>query len=563
MCSPRAARPEAVDGDNEHCAALSATTLTTTQTCLTIATSTGKPRRQGPLGRVQNGTFDELRTDMTNRLGHPSTVPPITQNLTSAPDVHQDFAKLLDGVGLDPKDTGGEVTFTGADPILPSKHRLGAIMAMGMMGPAVATQIFYRMRGGPAQDLSVDLRKAVAHINPLFLFKPTAGGYPLHSPLLSPAYGAMEFNIYPTKDDRWYLPTAVYPHMWVDWAGLLKSGLDVKSVGQAISQWNALDLENAAAERGMIGAMSRTPQEWYAHPQGALLAQTPMIEIIKIGDSDPELPPLPNAKRPLSGINVASFTHVIAGPVVSRTLAEQGAQVLDLANPALEIGVLIQDTHVGFRSTFMDLKQKPYFDKAVELLRDADVMVENYRGTKIAEFGLSAEEVAKIRPGIVYTSVRGFGSDGPWADRGGFDMDANVATGYTALEGTEDKPQLPPTVILNDYLAGYLTSLGVVAALILRATHGGSYHVRTSLSRFSMWYSELGVFDRAYMLDTIKRPEHQHIPPTGFELNGAFGKQVRLEPGITFSKTPGYWEVPGHPTVVPLGASEAKWLPAY
>src|SRR6476660_1604836 len=138
MCSPRAARPEAVDGDNEHCAALSGTTLTTTQTCLTIATSTGKPRRQGPLGRVQNGTFDELRTDMTNRLEHPSTVPPITQNLTSAPDVHQDFAKLLDGVGLDPKDTGGEVTFTGADPILPSKHRLGAIMAMGMMGPAVA-----------------------------------------------------------------------------------------------------------------------------------------------------------------------------------------------------------------------------------------------------------------------------------------------------------------------------------------------------------------------------------------------------------------------------------------
>src|SRR6476619_3336221 len=113
---------------------------------------------------------------MTNRLEHPSTVPPITQNLTSAPDVHQDFAKLLDGVGLDPKDTGGEVTFTGADPILPSKHGLGAIMAMGMMGPAVATQIFYRMRGGPAQDLSVDLRKAVAHINPLFLFKPTAGG---------------------------------------------------------------------------------------------------------------------------------------------------------------------------------------------------------------------------------------------------------------------------------------------------------------------------------------------------------------------------------------------------
>src|SRR6201997_5728682 len=147
---------------------------------------------------------------MTNPVGHPSTVPPITQNLTTAPDIDQDFAKLLDGVELDPKDTGGEISFTGADPILSSKHRLGAIMAMGMMGPAVATQIFYRVRGGPAQDLSVDLRKAVAHINPLFLFKPTAGGYPLNSPLLSPAYGALEFNIYPTKSGRWDLPTAIY-----------------------------------------------------------------------------------------------------------------------------------------------------------------------------------------------------------------------------------------------------------------------------------------------------------------------------------------------------------------
>lgn len=491
----------------------------------------------------------------------PSTSPPITQNLTSTPDVDQDFHKLLAGVGLDPKDTGGEVTFTGADPILPSKHRLGAIMAMGMMAPAVATQIFYRMRGGPAQDLSVDLRKAVAHINPLYMFKNTVGGHPYHSPILTKE-NALGFSIYPTKDGRWYLPTAIYPRMWLDWAGLLH-GLDAKSVAQAISQWNALELEDAAAERGMIGSMCRTPEEWYAHPQGRLLAETPLIEIVKIGDSDPVLPALTNDRRPLSGIKVAAFSHVIAGPVVSRTLAEQGAQVLDMANPALEIDTLVKDIHLGFRSTWMDLRQKEDVNTAFELLRDADVMVENYRGSKIAEFGLSAEEVAKIRPGIVYASIRGFGFEGPWADRGGFDMDANCCTGYAALEGTEDKPQLPPTVVLNDYLAGYLTSLGVLTALILRAKHGGSYRVRTSLSRFSMWYSELGVFDQAYMLDTIKRPEHQPIPPTPFELDGAFGKQVRLEPGITYSKTPGYWEVPGHPTVVPLGASEPMWLPSY
>ena len=57
----------------------------------------------------------------------------------------------------------------------------------------------------------------------------------------------------------------------------------------------------------MVGAMCRTPEEWYAHPQGEILAQTPLIEILQIGDSEPELSPLTNAKRPLSGIIYASL----------------------------------------------------------------------------------------------------------------------------------------------------------------------------------------------------------------------------------------------------------------
>src|SRR5262249_31207116 len=151
-------------------------------------------------GPLQKQYLRQIEDIMTDLLGQPSASPPITQNLTSAPDIYQDFHKLLAGVGLDPKDTGGEVTFTGADPILPSKHRLGAIMALGMMGPAVATQILYRLRGGPAQDLSVDLRKAVAHINPIYLFKPTTGGYPPYSPLLTQNYPSLHFTLSPTTD---------------------------------------------------------------------------------------------------------------------------------------------------------------------------------------------------------------------------------------------------------------------------------------------------------------------------------------------------------------------------
>jgi len=475
-------------------------------------------------------------------------------------DINRAFAKLLEGVHLNGKDTGGSITFTGQDPILPSNHRLGAIMAMGMMAPAVATQIFFRMRGGAPQSLSVDLRNAVCHINPLAFFHPTIGGYPYQTLFAAPSFNPISFGIYPTKDSKWYLPTAAYPHAIPDWLGLLRCEFNAKGVGNAIAQWNAQDLEDAAAERGMIGSICRSPEEWLSHPQGAILAETPLIEIIKIGDSEPELPLLKDKKRPLSGLKVASFTHVIAGMVIGRTLAEQGAQVLHMARPEYDYDALYEDTSVGTRSTWIDLTRREYLAKAQDLLGSADVMVENFRGRKIAQFGLSAEDVARLRPGIIYASLRAFGWEGPWAQRGGFDMDANCCSGYTVAEGSKDHPRLPPTVILNDYLAGYLTAMGVIAALILRAKHGGSYHVRASLTRYSMWYSELGVFDPSYVAETTRKPDHQVIPPKGLELDTSYGRMVRLEPGIAFSETPSFWEVPGRPVLTVRGSSEAAWL---
>ena len=100
-----------------------------------------------------------------------------------------------------------------------------------------------------------------------------------------------------------------------------------------------------------------------------------------------------------------------------------------------------------------------------------------------------------------------------------------------------------------------------MAALILRAKYGGSYHVRTSLSRFSMWYSDLGVFDRAYMLDTIRKPEHQHIPLRLASRSTARSASRSASNRASPTRRRRLREVPGHPTVVPIGASEAEWLP--
>lgn len=100
----------------------------------------------------------------------------------------------------------------------------------------------------------------------------------------------------------------------------------------------------------------------------------------------------------------------------------------------------------------------------------------------------------------------------------------------------------------------------MLAALKMRAEHGGSYHVRTSLSRFSMWYSQLGLFEREEVARGLADPTHKLIPPTGVTLDTAFGDVNRLEPGIEFSKTPGRWEIPGEKAIVPRGSSKLAWL---
>jgi crotonobetainyl-CoA:carnitine CoA-transferase CaiB-like acyl-CoA transferase len=503
-------------------------------------------------------TSPNLIQEVKKRSEKTMTVP--TYDDPTEFDIQAAFRELLKVVQLQPDDTDGSITFTGEDPILPSKHKLGAIMSLGMMGAAAATQILYRMRGGEAQDLSVDLRTAVGHINPLVAYTPKLGGIGYQLQFGDPRVNPMAFGIYPTRDDRWYLPTAAYPMSIPQWLELLKCDLNPKSVGNAIAQWNGLDLEDEAASRGMIGSMCRTPEEWFKHPQGKLLSETPLIEIIKIGESNPELPSLVDKMRPLSGIKVAANTHVIAGQVVGRTLAEQGAQVLHFANPEFEYDALWVDTAAGFRSAWMDLKKPASREKASALLKGADVFLENYRGRKLGEMGFSPEAIAEIRPGIIYTSIRAFGWEGPWGQRGGFDMDANCCTGFTVLEGTKDAPKLPPTVVLNDYLAGYLTAMGTIAALILRAKFGGSYHVRTALSRFSMWYSTLGVMDPNYVAEKLKDPKHKIIQPKGMRGNHGLGEVDRLEPGVAYSKTPGYWKLPDGLIGVARGSSKPEWI---
>jgi hypothetical protein len=467
-------------------------------------------------------------------------------------DINAHFRSFMNEIGLSPEDTGGRITFVGEDPIFPSVHRLGACIAIPIMAGAAGIADIWRQRSGRGQDLTLDLRKAIHGINPMYKFMPTVNGYPYQMPYFID--NPMGFDMYLTKDSRWFLPTGAYPRLLQGMCTFLRCSPDRDSIANAVSKWDGMELDEAAAEKGLVFAVVRTPEEWANHPQGTQLSEKPLVEIVKIADSEPE--PFTPAARPLSGLRVMSLTHVIAGNVMSRTLAEHGAEILQIAHPEeFEHEALTMDPCAGFRSSaWLDLNQPEARQKAYELAARADVFVESYRGRKISNLGLSPDELAARRPGIVYASARCYTYDGVWANRAGFDMEALCVTGFATEEGTVDRPQFPPTHVMNDFIAGYLGAAGIQAALIRRAREGGSYHVRVNLARCAMWFRSLGTFDKNAPAPTGE--QHQIRPPDTITAQTPYGELVRLAPPVEFSETKPYWE---DPVLVVRGSSKPQW----
>src|SRR6516162_4455191 len=471
-------------------------------------------------------------------------------------DIKAAFDQFMNGIALSPQETGGKITFVGSDPIFESRVRTGACISIPIMAAAAGAATVWKMRTGRGQDLSLDLRRAIHGVNPMYKFTPTVNGYLYQWPWLLEHGNPMVFDLYLTKDGRWVLPTGGYPNMVVQWSSLLRCGLDKDSLANAILKWNAQDLDDVTAEKNMVFALCRSREEWAMHPQGQFLAAKPLIEIEKIADSEPE--PFGPAQRPLSGILVLGLTHVIAGNVVSRTLAEQGAEVVHIDHPQeFEHEIFHLDETVGQRSAWLDLKSQEGNRRGHELAADADVFVDSYRGRAAANLGFSPQQLAEERPGIIYCSVRCYGYDGPWANRGGFDMEALCVSGFTFVEGTPDRPKFPPTMVMNDFIAGYLGAAGVTAALIRRAREGGSYHVKICLTRNAMWYQTLGVFDRDRSEFTGE--EYQLLAPDTITRQTPFGELYRLAPPVQFSATPGDWE---DPILVVGGSSKPEWRSA-
>jgi crotonobetainyl-CoA:carnitine CoA-transferase CaiB-like acyl-CoA transferase len=522
--------------------------------------------------------FIESTGTVTAGLALASALPSVVWGASGSSqfDINKVFGAFMTDIGGSPKDAGGKVTFTGKDPILRSHFRIASAMAIPAMGAGLGAASIWKDRTGQEQDVKVDLRESLYNVNPIigmvqkidraagrlpkndpipdsFNFSPSVNGLLYQAPLM--LGHPLSFAIFETKDNRWVTPTAAYPRLYHGFLNVINASPNIESMTKAIKQWNAEELDEAVADAGFVLGLHRTTEEWLRHPEGKYLANTPLVEIVKVGDADP-IPYTENPEQPLSGIKALSLTHVIAGSCAARTLAEQGAEVLHIArDQVVEHDFFVQDVNVGMRSTYLNLKNPEQNKRFAKLIPEADVFIDGMRGRAIENLGFGVDEVIAKRPGAVYLSLRAYSWDGPWSRRGGFDMEGLTVSGFTMAEGDGNFPQFPPTRVMNDYIAGYLAAAGVEAAIRRQRKEGGSYHVRVNLTRAAMWYASLGIFASKDDFDPM-HPDHRMIMPETVKGMAPYGEVERLGPQVKLSKTPGRWR---DPLIEVRGSSRPEW----
>ncbi|CAB4942438.1 unannotated protein [freshwater metagenome] len=237
------------------------------------------------------------------------------------------------------------------------------------------------------------------------------------------------------------------------------------------------------------------------------------------------------------------LTRIVAGPACARTLAEHGADVLQVADPRLHtVRRAALETAPGRRSTSLALADPADRARLEALLPQADVLCQNARPGVLDRHGLGAERLAEVRPGIVHVSVDTYGHVGPWRSRPGFEPLAQCSTGWAdEHRDAAGRPTIVPALPC-DYATGYLAALGTVIALRRRAVEGGSWRVRTSLARTAMWFRDQpGRLDPAAATGTPAAA----TADLRIRLDGPFGVVEQLAPVVRMSGTPPRWSTAG------------------
>lgn len=444
------------------------------------------------------------------------------------------------------------VSFADERPAHATSLRIGDAAAGALAAVAAMVQEIGADRGLARQAVRVNSRAAAASLLG-FLFQRLDGAEVPRPALINPTVA-----IYQAGCGRYVHLHGGFPHLRDGILRLLDCEGTPEAIGAAVRKWDADALEEALAYLRLCGAVVRGPEEWRRHPQGAALAQTPVVEFERLGDAPP-LPLKPATARPLERLRVLDLTRVLAGPACGRTLAGHGADVLRIGARHLPtIAPFVVETGHGKRFACLDFADPDDAEVLSSLVKRAHVLVQSYRPGALARHGLGPEDVAAQRSGIIYVSINCYGHKGPFAARAGWEQLAQSVTGMARIHSDDIAgPGAPPELVpaaAADYTTGYLAAFGALAALRRQQREGGSWHVRVSLSRTAMWIMDLGLADRRKAVP-ITPEEAEALSDTR---ETPFGRLTHLRPAEDLSLTPPRWDLPPSPA----GSAPAAWQTA-
>jgi crotonobetainyl-CoA:carnitine CoA-transferase CaiB-like acyl-CoA transferase len=212
--------------------------------------------------------------------------------------------------------------------------------------------------------------------------------------------------------------------------------------------------------------------------------------------------------QPLKGVRVLELAQIMAGPVAGLMLADLGADVVKVeklaggddargfnSQAAGGVPATFEVLNRGKRSIAIDLKTDDGRATLRRLVAQADVLTENFRPGTLQALGLGPEDLHRINPRLIYCSVTGYGSRGPLADRGGFDLILQAFCGLISVTGEPGRSPVKPGISIADVNAGILAAMGVLGAYVHVLRTGQGQHVETSLLQASLqqlyWYAAL------------------------------------------------------------------------
>lgn len=280
----------------------------------------------------------------------------------------------------------------------------------------------------------------------------------------------------------------------------------IKTYQDRMLQFTASEIQELASETyKQAGTICWSPEEFLASEHYAANSHIGLYEIHHRPNPtqkpswwpDSTSPTLKTtAARPLAGLKVVDLTRVIAGPSMSKGLAELGASVMRIVAPHItDYAIMHCDLNWGKWNSTLDLRTEEGRASLRALIADADVVVSGYRPGVLDKYGFSADDIFAICAdrdrGLIYARENCYGWRGPWAHRSGWqqisDACCGVSVGFGRAMGLADDEPVTPVFPNSDYCTGIVGVTSILDAIIRRSEVGGSFLVDLALNYYSAW----------------------------------------------------------------------------